>query len=213
MTNFDKSDVILLCQYPEKEMFGIEPIEIRMADYLTLKSEEFTNDTIVDFGLKVINKQYNSKGELFTFYSSFWHAITTAKTNIKGSFEHDQNLSVSQKQHRRVHRYTKKVDLFAKKAIFFPICESDHWYLLLVVNPELMNPNHDRKENTTIFVLNSLEKHGNTEKTLKIVKDYLYQEWSIKKNSKARQIDIGIAKVAQQPNLFDCGLVFYKTLK
>ena len=62
------------------------------------------------------------------------------------------------------------------------------------------------RKKTTIFVLNSLENHGNIKKTLKIVKDYFYQEWSIKKNSMARQIDIGIAKVAQQPNSFDCGL-------
>ena len=33
-----------------------------------------------------------------------------------------------------------------------------------MVNPELMNPNHDRKEKTTIFVLNSLENHGNIKK-------------------------------------------------
>ena len=83
----DKSDVILLCQYPEKEMFGIELMEIRMADYLTLKPEEFINNTIVDFGLKVLNKHYNSKGEVVTFYSSFWPAITIVKTNIKGAEE------------------------------------------------------------------------------------------------------------------------------
>ena len=56
----DKSDVILLCQYPKKEMFGIVPIEICMADYLTLKSQKVTNDTIIVFGLKVLNKKYNS---------------------------------------------------------------------------------------------------------------------------------------------------------
>ena len=80
-------------------MFGIEPMEKRMADYLTLKSEEFINNTIVDFGLKVLNN------------------ITIQKENWLLSTLHFGLLSQSQKQILKVVLSRTKTYLFPKNNI------------------------------------------------------------------------------------------------
>ena len=73
--------------------------------------------------------------------------------------------------HMRVRGWTKKVDLFTKDLVIFPICENqNHWYLVAALRPG--------KLDGFMFVLDSLR--GRREKALNNIKDYLASEWKAK---------------------------------
>jgi Ulp1 family protease len=69
----------------------------------------------------------------------FYKRLTNTPTKAKAdSFEKDPNLSLNQKRHLRVQKWTKNVDLFKKDMIIIPICEHSHWYLVIVIKPGLI---------------------------------------------------------------------------
>lgn len=37
-----------------------------------------------------------------------------------------------------MQKWTKKVDLFAKRLVVVPICEDSHWYVVVVCNPGMV---------------------------------------------------------------------------
>ena len=94
-----------------------------------------------------------------------------AKITLENIFEKDKSLSAKTKRHMRVRAWTKKVDLFSKDLVIFPICENNsHWYLVTAVRPG--------KEDGFIFVLDSLG--GGRKRALDIIIDYLAVEWEAK---------------------------------
>ena len=94
-----------------------------------------------------------------------------AKITLENIFEKDKNLSAKAKRHMRVRGWTKKIDLFTKDLVIFPICENNsHWYLVAAVRPG--------KVDGFIFVLDSLG--GGRKKALDNIIDYLASEWEAK---------------------------------
>ena len=99
--------------------------------------------------------------------------MTTApeKITLENSFEKDKSLSVKAKRHIRVKGWTKKVDLFSKDLVIFPICENNsHWYLVAAVLPG--------REGGFIFVLDSLG--GGRKRAVENILNYLSSEWEAK---------------------------------
>ena len=83
----------------------------------------------------------------------------------------NKNLTANAKRHMRVTGWTKKVDLFTKDLVIFPIHENDnHWYLVTAVRPG--------KVDGFIFVLDSLG--GGRKKALGNIIGYLESEWEAK---------------------------------
>ena len=94
-----------------------------------------------------------------------------AKITLENVFEKDRNLSAKAKRHMRVRGWTKKVDLFSKDLLIFPICENNsHWYLVAAVRPGEVDG--------FIFVLDSLG--GGRKKALENIIEYLAVEWEAK---------------------------------
>ena len=90
---------------------------------------------------------------------------------MENVFEKDKNLNAKTKRHMRVRGWTKKVDLFSKDLVIFPICENNsHWYLVTAVRPG--------RPDGFIFVLDSLG--GGRKKALENILDYLAAEWEAK---------------------------------
>ena len=82
---------------------------------------------------------------------------TPTKISLENSFEKDRSLSAKAKRHMRVKGWTKKVDLFTRDLVIFPINEDNrHWYLVVAVRPG--------KAGGFLFVLNSFG--GSREKAL-----------------------------------------------
>ena len=47
--------------------------------------------------------------------------------------ERNSSLSISEKRHARVTRWTRKINLIEQKLIVVPICENSHWFLVVMV--------------------------------------------------------------------------------
>ena len=96
---------------------------------------------------------------------------TPTKISLENSFEKDRSLSAKAKRHMRVKGWTKKVDLFTRDLVIFPICENNsHWYLVAAVRPG--------KVDGFLFVLDSVG--GSRKKALENIFDYLESEWEAK---------------------------------
>ncbi|THH19095.1 hypothetical protein EW146_g2015 [Bondarzewia mesenterica] len=117
----DADEVILV--YP---FSGPGAVNITNADLARLKPDEFLNDTLIEFGLKLwLNELRDEQPELadqFYIFSSFFYKKLSTKRPEDGF--------------QSVRKWTSKVDLFQKKYLIVPINEHLHWYLAIICNPE-----------------------------------------------------------------------------
>ena len=37
-------------------------------------------------------------------------------------------------KHKRAHKFTKNINVFEKDIVVVPVCEENHWYLILIIN-------------------------------------------------------------------------------
>ena len=177
-----------LCEFPP----GESPcVTVTYKDYKTLEHDTWLNDIIIDFFLawlyrEVLEEEDRPRVHIFTtmFYRcrllkcncllmKIFSRLTTApdKITLDNCFEKDKSLSVNAKRHIRVRGWTKKVDLFSKDLVIFPICENNsHWYLVAVVLPG--------REGGFIFVLDSLG--GGRKRAVENILNYLSSEWEAK---------------------------------
>ena len=119
------------------------------------------------------------------FTSMFYKRLidTPKKVTEVNSFECDMSLSKAQIRYMRVHKWTKKINLFDKTMVLIPICEHDHWYLVIAINlTNIMRGNQknikDGKGTPFIMVLDSW---GNTEpEAVTTIRQFFAQEWEAK---------------------------------
>ena len=126
-----------LCEFPAA---STNSVIVCFADYMTLKPGTFLNDIMIDFYLTYIYHNLLSitnKPTVHIFSTMFYKRLVSPPTNTKTmpSYESDPCLIEVEKQHRRVKGWTKNCNLFEKNLLVIPICESSHWYLLVVVRP------------------------------------------------------------------------------
>ncbi|KAA0188347.1 hypothetical protein HAZT_HAZT011751 [Hyalella azteca] len=109
---------------------------ITMLDYKSLQEESFLNDTILNFYLKLPEKQRN---KVHLFSTLFYKRLTT---KYHHPAEDDPRLSAAAKRHARVKSWTKCVDIFDKDFIIIPVNEQAHWFLAIICFPGLREPVH-----------------------------------------------------------------------
>ena len=63
--------------------------------------------------------------------------------------------------------------------VMIPICENDHWFLINVVRPDLLNVSSN--EDPFLVVLDSLGR--SQDDAIRLVREYLQIEWSLKVNA------------------------------
>ena len=90
-----------------------------------LQYNRHLNDAIINFGIAHAfeNIGETEQHKIFIFDNNFY-----TKLSEKSQAEPDES-------HANVKNMTKKIDLFGKQLIIIPVCETGHWYLLLVINP------------------------------------------------------------------------------
>jgi len=136
-----EQQVVKYCQYPPD---GAGMVSVTNEDYNCLEAEQFLNDVIIDFYLKYLQfgefkniDQMLNRTHIFTTY--FYKRLTTRPNgNSKGKahpVEDNPNLSAADKRYDRVKKWTKKVDLFEKDFIVFPINEHAHWFVCIICFP------------------------------------------------------------------------------
>ena len=127
-------DTEQLCEFP----VGRSPnVTVTFHDYKTLEHDFFLNDIIIDFYLTYLHENMLNKEDASKVYilpTMFYkRMVTQSFGKSPDSFEKSQTLCSGQKRHMRVKGWTKYVDLFSKDMIIIPICEDNHWYLVIVV--------------------------------------------------------------------------------
>ncbi|KXS12634.1 hypothetical protein M427DRAFT_157211, partial [Gonapodya prolifera JEL478] len=114
---------------PTKEILIFEKVVIHSDDLLRLQPGEFLNDSIIEFYLKWLiqnvpnNSGLNIKEDVYVFNSFFYQHMTSGQNTDKHAM------------HKRVAKWTSKVDIFSKKILVVPINEYLHWYCVVIINP------------------------------------------------------------------------------
>jgi len=115
-------------------------------------------------------------------------------------WEKNSNMSMVEKRHRRVKRWTKNTQLFNKNLVLIPICECSHWYMVVLVRPGAEQP--------CMMVLDSLG--GDNTRAVYIIMKYLEIEGREKLGEKAlvnlKEMKVVRPNIPQQRNGFDCGV-------
>ncbi|MGB1601779.1 MAG: Ulp1 family isopeptidase, partial [Promethearchaeia archaeon] len=103
---------------------GADTVTVTRADLDTLQDEELLNDTIMDFYIKHIesNLDQETKQQCHFFSTFFWKRLNQEKD--------------ARARHAGVAKWTRKVDIFSKRFLFVPICDSLHWTLAILCAPE-----------------------------------------------------------------------------
>ncbi|ORY27761.1 hypothetical protein BCR39DRAFT_218696 [Naematelia encephala] len=121
----------LLFPYP----FFLRPeINVTKGDRYRVQSNDFLNDTLIEFGLKHLlygnaaNERHSNADRVHLFNSFFFTKIATRKGLVmpKGVWP----------AYDSVRRWTRNANIFDKELVVVPINESYHWYLAIIYNPK-----------------------------------------------------------------------------
>jgi Ulp1 protease family, C-terminal catalytic domain len=212
----------VLFHYPPGENIRGK-VQVTSEDLSRLNKSCYLNDSLIDFYVKYVNNVVAScigggRGLMF-FFSSFFFGRLRRSSPI---------------DYAGVQRWTNDADdLFRKRFVFVPVCDSHHWSLLIIANlPELMKCIESEAEEWSgnpmdrpaILYLDSLSPARGTD-FARILKQYLVAEWTFRKEQKEdatasvspqrqrelRSIVQKVVKVVKprvptQNNEFDCGL-------
>ncbi|KAG0263607.1 hypothetical protein BG011_008551 [Mortierella polycephala] len=133
-------DVLFL--FPFKSSAKSKSIAVHNEDMSRLNEGEFLNDTLIEFGLKHVHYNLETK-----------HSELAQNTYIFNSFFYQRLLAKPGKgmssSYDSIKSWTNKIDLFSKKFIIVPIHENVHWYLAIITNPGLLLKQEDDSQNTT----------------------------------------------------------------
>ena len=124
--------------------FGI----IGRRDYLTLKRGEKITDEIIN---GMLHHQMQDRMDCYMFNSHFLSHYLSLSGPAESKFE-------------RVARWTRNVNLMAKKIISVPVFKSNHWYLLVAM---------DLESNPSLTILNSVPDCGDDQRAAEAFIEYL----------------------------------------
>jgi len=137
-----ESDPAPVFQYPHGAA-AVDGIVVTRGDLARLESDEFLNDNLVDFYFKVIVADARRSplgrdpafgdvaGDVHAFSSHFFTKLREG--DGRGKFK--PGSEKAQRAHARVERWTRNVDVFAKKFLLVPVVEDLHWSLAVVCHP------------------------------------------------------------------------------
>ncbi|KAA0031447.1 putative ubiquitin-like-specific protease 2A isoform X2 [Cucumis melo var. makuwa] len=190
-----------------------DAVTISKRDLELLKPGMFINDTIIDFYVKYLkNKFLSEKNDRFYFFNSFF---------FRKLADLDKDLSSAcggRDAFQRVHKWTKKVNLFQKDYLFIPVNYSLHWSLVVICHPgEVVNLKDKKHDNLSkvpcILHMDSIK--GSHRGLKSLFQSYLCEEWKERYGDGDDDEDISAVfltlpfiplELPQQENSFDCGL-------
>lgn len=184
---------------------------VTVYDYFSLEEGEYLNDAIINFHLAYLAQEKlsdDNKKDVHIFSTHFYTKLSNVPKKKKGE---STSKTRGERAYERVKRWTKEVDLFSKKLVVIPICEDNHWYVLLICNPGCIDSPPDERlvrGDPYFIVMDSLG--GFHTSALSTMRSYLRYEYLARKgrplsltNEKMGELE---AAVPEQDNDCDCGV-------
>ncbi|XWS14914.1 hypothetical protein CRYUN_Cryun35bG0049800 [Craigia yunnanensis] len=204
--NFDEpfEEVI----YPKGDF---DAVSISKRDVDLLQPETFINDTIIDFYIKYLKNQIQpEERQRFHFFNSFFFR------KLADLDKDPSSISDGRAAFLRVHKWTRKLDMFGKDYIFIPVNFNLHWSLIVICHPGEVAGLKDEaldKASKVPCILHMDSIRGNHAGLKNLVQSYLWEEWKERHketsedfSSKFLNLRFVSLKLPQQENSFDCGL-------
>lgn len=208
----------LIFEYPPGQR---GKISVTAEERCRLAERKYLNDTLIDFYIKYQETELQNRTESLRFSAKFFSSFFFGRLRRSGAIDY-----------QGVKKWTKDVDLFAKRYVFVPICDSYHWSLIIVANLNMLEDVLESESRGTgsnsprIIYLDSLDPKRGTEFG-KTIRRYLVEEWLTRKkkvqpNSFTHKETASLFEAALpifkpnvpiQTNEYDCGLYLLKTLK
>ena len=127
------------------------------------------NDRIVDFYLLFMSLQLSvsTREDIYIYPTTFYKRMTLLNLNVAQGL-HLPGRSEAEVKAMGVKRWTKDLNIFEKKILLIPVCESKsrHWFLIAVIFPGC-----EGSKETVVVILDSLE--GCRDEVVENIKDYL----------------------------------------
>ena len=184
---------------------------VTLYDYFSLEEGEYLNDAIINFHLAYLAQEKlsdDNKKDVHIFSTHFYTKLSNVPKKKKGE---STSKTRGERAYERVKRWTKEVDLFSKKLVVIPICEDNHWYVLLICSPGCIDsPTDERlvRGDPYFIVMDSLGGYHTT--ALSAMRSYLRYEYLERKGrplslTKEKMGELE-ASVPEQDNDCDCGV-------
>ena len=131
-----------LFQYPH-DGAGADRIIVTRSDYECIEPDFSLNRTVVDFALRVIVADrrrsplgsdpafINMARDVHAFPCDFFTMLSAG--NERGKLRADKDKA--RRVYARVERWTRNVDIFAKRFLLVPVLDQQHWSLAIVCHP------------------------------------------------------------------------------
>ncbi|GLT79914.1 hypothetical protein SLA2020_513820 [Shorea laevis] len=204
--NFDEpfEEVI----YPKGDS---DAVSISKRDVDLLQPETFVNDTIIDFYIKYLKNQIPPQDrQRFHFFNSFFFR------KLADLDKDPSSISDGRAAFLRVHKWTRKVDIFGKDYIFIPVNFNLHWSLIVICHPgevARIQGKYIEKSPKVPCILHMDSIRGSHAGLKNLVQSYLWEEWKgrLKEtcedlSSRFLNLRFVSLELPQQENSFDCGL-------
>ncbi|KAF2299788.1 hypothetical protein GH714_003369 [Hevea brasiliensis] len=152
-----------------------DAVSICKRDFDLLQPETFINDTIIDFYIKYLKNQIPPEEKhRFHFFNSFFFR------KLADLDKDPSSVSDGRAAFLRVHKWTRKVDLFGKDYVFIPVNFNLHWSLLVICHPGEVAGFEDEDLGKSLRVpciLHMDSIKGNHAGLKNLVQSYLWEEW------------------------------------
>ncbi|KAK6245762.1 Ulp1 protease family [Theobroma cacao] len=194
--------------YPKGD---IDAVSISKRDVDLLQPETFINDTIIDFYIKYLKNQIQpEERQRFHFFNSFFFR------KLADLDKDPSSISDGRAAFLRVHKWTRKLDMFGKDYIFIPVNFNLHWSLIVICHPGEVAGFEDEdlnKSSKVPCILHMDSIKGSHAGLKNLVQSYLWEEWKERHketsedlSSKFLNLRFVSLELPQQENSFDCGL-------
>ncbi|XP_073266540.1 probable ubiquitin-like-specific protease 2A isoform X5 [Populus alba] len=188
-----------------------DAVSISKRDVELLHPETFINDTIIDFYILYLKSKLKPGDKhRFHFFNSFFFR------KLADLDKGPSNACGGRLAFQRVHKWTRKMNLFEKDYIFIPINYSLHWSLIVICHPgEVVHSREDEGRNSVKVpcILHMDSIRGSHRGLKNLIQSYLYEEWRERHNGtvddmllKFLHLRFVPLELPQQENSYDCGL-------
>lgn len=188
-------------------------------DLKCLDNGEYLNDNIMNFYIDYCKTNNGISKETLDNIHVFDVLFSTSLLKTLHNKSWDQGFT--RKYHQSLKGWTKKVEIFNKKYLIFPIVNDSHWYLVIVSNlKNVLTPcvGNDLKKPSIIFMDSlMLGEPNNLEKQMmlavnKPLIEFIRLECLHKRgfdfphSQMASKFSVYFPKLPNQTNFYDCGL-------